>query len=298
MKRRATLENIHEHAAPWLTSQDPRLKICWLLCISILSILVESRFELTALFILAALSAVGLKLGMRGWLVIGGLLMSIAWGTIVTQAIFYGGDPRSIWFTLVPEFEVGGWHCVGVHFYAEGALYGLQQSQRLLAMALAGLTVCLSTSPQRLLTGMTRLGLPIAIGFMAVAAVRFLPTMLNELATVRQARRLRGYRFRWWPITAGIHSIWHELALSEPVLGAALRRASTLATSITTRGFDASNPRTFYPEMRMSLMQKFFLAGVVSLTLMLTLCRIFQWLDQGGVFESPSLAEILRWFYR
>src|SRR5437762_3008012 len=100
MKRRVTLENIHEHAAPWLATQDPRLKICWLLCISVLSILVESHLELAALFILAALPAVGLKLRLRGWLVIGGLLLSIAWGTILTQAIFYGGKQRTVLFTF------------------------------------------------------------------------------------------------------------------------------------------------------------------------------------------------------
>jgi energy-coupling factor transporter transmembrane protein EcfT len=298
MRRGATLENIHEHAAPWLSKQDPRVKICWLLCISVISILVETQQELAGLFFLAALPAVGLRLRPRGWLVIGGLLLSIAWGTILTQAIFYGGTPRTVWFTLVPEFELGGWHGDPVYFYVEGALYGLQQSQRLLAMALAGLTVCLSTSPQRLLAGMTRLGLPMAIGFMSVAAVRFLPTMLNELATVRQARRLRGYRFRVWPITTGVRNMWQELALCEPVLSAALRRASTLATSITTRGFDALSPRTFYPELKLSLTHGLFLVGLVFFTLTLMFCRIFQWLDQGGAFDGPALGAALRWFFR
>src|SRR6185437_16734272 len=109
---------------------------------------------------------------------------------------------------------------------------------------------------------------------------RFLPTMLNELATVRQARRLRGYRFQLWPLTRGLRNLWQELALCEPVLAAALRRASTLATSITTRGFDASSARTFYPELKLSLICKVLLVGLILPTITLALARIFQWLDE------------------
>ena len=56
----------------------------------------------------------------------------------------------------------------------------------MLAVMLAGLTVCLTTSPEGLLAVLAWLRVPAAISFMTVAALRFLPTFIDEWTTVRR----------------------------------------------------------------------------------------------------------------
>ena len=76
----------------------------------------------------------------------------------------------------------------------------------------------------------------------------------------REARRLRGYRFRaWGPPGARFASYGAELSLLRPVLAAALRRAETLAESVTARGFDPRAPRTYYPPLTMRSWEKLLL---------------------------------------
>ena len=111
----------------------------------------------------------------------------------------YAGAPRTTWFLILPEFDLavpflGEWTFPGVRVYREGARHGLAQSLRMLAVMLTGMTVCLSTSPEKLMAALIRIRLPMAVGFMTISALRFLPMLLEEIAWVRQARRLRKSR--------------------------------------------------------------------------------------------------------
>lgn len=228
----------------WLAATDPRLKIVWVACLSVAAVLVDSLPELVALFLVSIVGASGLRLSVRGWAGVGGALLAVAFSTLLSQGVFYGGVPRTSLVTLAPSFEFFGWQFSGIHFYREGVLYGLEQSLRWLALSMAGISVCLSTSPERLLSALVLLGVPTGLAFIVSTALRFLPTMLDEWAIVRRARWLRGYRGRRRNAPA-------ELALLPTVLAAALRRASNLATSATSRGFSPTAERTFYPELRM-----------------------------------------------
>ena len=114
-----------------------------------------------------------------------------------------------------------------------------------IATALAGFTTALSTSPERMLAALARLRLPVALCYMTTAALRFIPLVVEEVMIVRQARRRRGYRFRLGGALRG------EIGLLFPILASSIRRAETLAESVTARGFDPRAPRTFYPPLRM-----------------------------------------------
>ena len=108
-----------------------------------------------------------------------------------------------------------------------------------------------------MLAALVRLRLPAALAFMTSAALRFVPLVLAEVAVVRQARRRRGYRFRVvGPRGDRLGPYRNELGLLLPVIAASLRRAETLAESVTTRGFDPAAPRTFYPPLQMTLREK------------------------------------------
>ncbi len=265
----------------WLANADPRLKIVWVACLSLAAVLVDSLPELLMLFLASLAGASGLRLSARGWAAVGGSLLAIAFSTMVSQGIFYGGVPRTRLFTLLPPFDLLGWQLSGIHFYREGALYGLAQSLRWLSLSMAGLSVCLSTSPERLLSALVTLGAPAGLAFIATTALRFLPTMLDEWATVRRARWLRGDRGRWRRLPT-------EISLFPTVLSSALRRAATLATSVSSRGFSPTAERTFYPELRMRPLERAVLACLIACVIGLALSKSAAWFSTK---PSPAAAQ-------
>lgn len=279
-----------------LASLDPRLKLGGLAWLSTLTVLLDSTAALLALFVVAACVAAGLKLRPRAWAVVVGMLLALAWGTLLSQALFYAQLPRTALLTLVPPLELGDWHFPGLALYREGALYGLAQSLRILAVMLAGLAVCLSTSPERLLAALVKLRVPAAIGFTTVTALRFLPLLLSEVATVRQARRLRGYRFELRAVVRSpgeaLRAVRLEMALFVPVLAAALRRAAALATSVTSRGFDPLARRTFFPELRFSRGEWCLLVLLIGTWTGIVAAKLLYWLYLAELLYLPELREL------
>jgi energy-coupling factor transport system permease protein len=266
----------------WLAACDPRLKLAWLASISLLGVLVDSPLALAALLAMALIPAIDLRMPAKAWLAVTLLLLLMVWGTLLSQGLFYDYWPRSILVTLLPPGDVAGLHFPGLQISREGLWHGLKQSLRLLAMTAAGLTVCLSTSPERLLAALSRLRIPVAIGFLTVTALRFLPVMLAELAIVRQAQRLRGAR-----VTGR-----HLGSLFLPVLASALRRATSLSASAALRGFDPSARRTFYPPLRFSLLERAALAGLVLLGLAVAAAKGLYWLYLAELFYAPTLRSL------
>lgn len=279
--------------ASWLRNIDPRLKLALLLWVSTLSVLLDSIGSLAALGGVGLLLASGLRLSRRGgwWLL--ALVVVVAWGTLLSQAIFYAGMPRTRLLTLAPAFSLGPWRLPGLHFYREGAAHGLAQSLRAIAVMLTGLAVCLSTSPERLLAALARLRVPAAIGFMLLSALRFLPVMLDEFSTVRQARRLRSrgpsagpWRPRPWA------ALQTEAALLFPVMAAALRRSSTLATSVVARGFQPHAERTYFPPLKFALWEKTCLLAIGAAWLAACLAKALYWLYLAELYYHPALRPV------
>lgn len=277
-------------ARSWLAAVDPRLKIAWVASLSLLSVLVDSTAALAGLFVLSAWPLMGLRLSLRGWLAIVGVVLATAWSTLLSQAIFYTFEPRTALFTIVPSFHLGAWETPAVRFYREGAEYGLLQSLRFTSLALAGVAVCLSTSPDRLLAGLVRLRVPVGIAFMTMTALRFLPAMLDEWATVRRARRLRGYRGaeRFGP-RDWLHAARGELQLLLPLLAAALRRAHSLAAAVSSRGFSPSAERTFYPELRLRTGEQAFLTLFFTLSAAVLFIKLLFWSAPSWLAAFPEL---------
>lgn len=238
------------NARPWLAALDPRVKLLYVFAVSVAAAVARTLPELSWLCVATALAVAGLRLPPRGWGAVLGIIALTVWGTMLSQGFFFPGT--TVLFTLVPPLGPDGTTFRGIMLTAEGLQFGAIQSLRFVATILAGLTVSLSTSPERMLAALAHFRLPTTLGFMTTAALRFLPLLIEEAGEVRQARRLRGYRFRFWGRPgARLESYRAELGLVFPVIAAALRRAETLAESVTARGFDAHRPRTFYPPLVM-----------------------------------------------
>jgi energy-coupling factor transport system permease protein len=277
----------------WLARRDARLKLAWLGTASLAAVLVDSAPALVGLCSVTLLVALGLGWTRRTWLVVGGILLAVAWGTVLSQAMFFAGEPRTPLITIVSPVRIGWFEFPGVRLYREGASYGLLQSSRMIAMMLAGLTVCLSTSPERLLAALAWLRVPAAASFMTVAALRFLPTVADEWATVRGSCRLRGYHRRLLSVGRGAWRSWRiEAALLVPVIAASLRRAEKLATSLTARGFDAAQTRTLYPAVSMGWLDVVIVILLAALSVSLSLAKSLFWLAASGIYGPDTLAPL------
>lgn len=274
--------HVDAHGRAWLADLDPRLKLAWLLTISTLSVLVDSLPALVVLCAASVLPLTGVVMRARGWLLVLGLLAATVWATVFSQAIFFHTQNET------PVFQI-----VGVPIYAAGAAYGLVQSLRLVSGVLTGLAVCLSTGPERLLAAMVRLRVPLAVSFMTVTALRFLPVMLDEIATVRRARAMRGYRFRVSGPRGGVlRSLWLEVAILMPVLAAAIRRSGNLASSVASRGFNPTGQRTFYPELRLRLGEQTAVVLLILACQAVAAIKAIYWLSEGKLVEWPALAAL------
>lgn len=256
-------------ARPWLARLDPRLKLAAVFGMSVAVVCVDDIRALAGCCAVAMLWSTGLRLRSRGWLAIVGVLAVIVWSTMLSQGFFYSAESRTVLLTIIPSSGHGDDFFAGVALTREGLLYGAVQSLRFVATALAGLTASLSTGPERMLAALSWFRVPTSLAFMTTTALRFLPLLVEEVALVRQARRYRGYRFHWYKLP-------QEIGFLLPVIAGALRKAETLAESVTARGFDPRRPRTQYPPQTMCGWERLAMAAVGTLCVVLIAWRTWE----------------------
>ena len=136
---------------------------------------------------------------------------------------------------------------------AEAALNGLALGLRVVAIAAVGAVFTLTTDSTRLadsLVQQARLSPRFAYG--ALAAYQAIPRFAEDLATLRQARRIRGLGGSWHP----------RLLIGLLIL--AIRHGDRLALSMDARGF-GSGPRTVYRPIRWHLLDAGVAVAAVAL---------------------------------
>ena len=118
-----------------------------------------------------------------------------------------------------------------------------------LALYILALLVTMTTTPAALIEGLTRLlaparslGLPIdAFALMALLALRFIPTLSEELNQLFKAQTSRGADFTHGSLRERLQSL---TMLFVPLVQGALRRAAELATALEARGYTVAGQPT------------------------------------------------------
>ena len=122
----------------------------------------------------------------------------------------------------------------------------------LLSLYVLALLLAMTTSPVALIEGLgrllgplRRLKLPVdEFALMALLALRFVPTLGEEIETLVKAQLARGADFMHGPSRARLQSL---AALIVPVFQAVWRRAEALATALEARGYTAhTSPTPLY----------------------------------------------------
>jgi energy-coupling factor transport system permease protein len=266
-----------------LARVDARLKMALGFSMSIHVVLADSLSYLgllalvgLAVYLSARPSAFQLKLAF----VSVGLL---AWGVMFSQGLFYGEYPRTVLLPLLPPNAVMP---DGLNIYTEGVYYGLVQSLRMIAVTLTGYAICFTTQPDQFYRGLLTMRVPFSVAFMAVSAIRFIPIVAAEFATVRRAMTMKGYR----PFRLGLRdTLATEVASLRPVLSGAIRRSEEVALSIVTRGFAFGRPRTTLHEARLSRGEWGVVAGLLACVLAVGVCKVLFWLYVSEIYYTSSL---------
>lgn len=215
---------------------DGRIKLMLLAVLGTGVILIDSPRTLFVLLAATLAGHLAAKTSLRRWALLALFLLVAAWGSMVSQAMFYNQEPRNpIACLIAPAAPIIGRLTGGVYIYQEGLAYGAVQAMRSCIMLTYGFLLCWTTDPRELLRSLVFWRLPYELSFMAVTGLRFLPVVLGETATVITAQRLRGFAAHRAISPAGavrtaFQTLW-------PVLARSLRRAVTLAMSVESRGF-------------------------------------------------------------
>jgi energy-coupling factor transport system permease protein len=259
---------------------NARTRLLLVAAVGLLATLLEHA---PALLVLAGASLVAVARVDTPWrrpLVLG--LAAAAASTMMSQGLFWRGEPRTVAVALGP-----------LVWWREGLAHGAVQSLRLLATALAGAALALSTAPDRLASGLVGLGVPGGAAFLATTALRFVPVALEEWRVVREARAQRATVPAW----RLDRRLLHELAVLRPVAARAIRRSATLAESLELRGFDparAAVPADAPPGWRDHLA----LAAAAAAVAAVAVSRAVFWAWTRGLVADPALRPwmaLVRW---
>lgn len=138
------------------------------------------------------------------------------------------GDP-----TAVTLLQLGP-----IRVTEEAFVAGVSIMLRVAAIACVGAVFALTTDSTRLADSLVvQARVPARFAYGALAAYGAIPRFSEDLATLRQARRIRGLRAGWHP------------SLFVGLLVLAIRHADRMAVSMDARAF-GSGPRTHYREIR------------------------------------------------
>jgi energy-coupling factor transport system permease protein len=125
-----------------------------------------------------------------------------------------------------------------VRLTVEAVEHGIALALRVVAIGCVGAVFALTTDPTRLADSLVQQArVPERFAYGALAAYGAIPRFGEDLATLRQARRIRGLRGSWHP----------RLLIGLLVL--AIRHGDRMALSMDARAF-GSGPRTRYREVR------------------------------------------------
>jgi len=271
---------------------DPRVKIFFLLAVSLLVLILEQTKSLFFFFVLTFAILLWSKVEWEKLkLLIIFLLLGI-WGTMFSQALFYAQEPRHILFVLIhPKNPFLGEITGGLFVYKEGFFYGAAQALRFSIMLCWGLLLCWTTEPRDFMLGFLRLKVPYEIAFMTITALRFLPLVAAETQTVLTAQKLRGFK----AVKGGgiIKSVQVGLHVLLPILASSVRRAANLAVSAESRAFRSSGERTYWRELHYQWWDKLTLLLIFLTLLFLLVAKIIYWLYFNGI----CYFSFLRFYY-
>ncbi|MBN2542775.1 energy-coupling factor transporter transmembrane protein EcfT [bacterium] len=178
---------------------------------------------------------------------IAGLSMKNLLGLLKTFRLFF--YITFLVHLLFTEGEGGySWLWFNVSFH--GAYNGLLFSLRLFLLLFSGALLTWTTQPMEFTNSLEKMLSPLKLfkvpvrdfSLMMMIALRFIPTMLDEIEITKRAQMARGAKFE-----GGLFKKIKSLVpLIIPLFAQSFRRAETLALALEARAYTSDHERTYY----------------------------------------------------
>lgn len=162
------------------------------------------------------------------------------------------------------------WQLGFIHITKEGIIRGFVMGLRLLLLVGFASVLTLTTKPIALTDGLEALGSPLKkikfpvheISMMMSIALRFIPTILEELERIMDAQRARGANFSEGKLMDKAKAL---VPLLVPLFVSAFRRADELAQAMEAKCYDGSGNRTNWKPLQWQKADSLILIGFLVL---------------------------------
>ena len=253
---------------------DPRIKIISLILLMVSVFISYSTWELT--FIMAGILAM--------FIFLLALISNTSFGALFKSL-------RAMWFLIIflllinilikPNNAVHVAFSIGsLDIYWESVFQSLKIIIRLFLMVSLTMILTTSTKPLELTYALEWFMKPLKVikfpthevAMTISIALRFIPTLLNEVERIMKAQTSRGVDFKHGKISSRFKAI---ISLIIPLFIASFQRAEELADSMEARGYNPKAKRTSYHKLHFSLNDLFsfilcaaFMAATIVLSVM------------------------------
>jgi energy-coupling factor transport system permease protein len=204
---------------------------------------------------------------------------------IVIQGFMYArvglGESQTPLFSLPWHYQIAGGADLGV-FTLEGFLFGIMIVIRVITAVCALPLLIMTTSPSKLLDGLSKVKVPFSFAFMLVTAIRFVPMVDATWSRIVEAQKLRAFNIDKMNFIKKAISAY--IPITTPLVLILLRQANDLEIAIESRGFGAPEKRTFMEDVGIHAREIAFLAITA---LVYVFCLWFKF--NTGAFNTATL---------
>ena len=224
---------------------DARAKILLTVIFIVMIFMCKNFFSLalTLIFIIASvlLSSVPVKMYLKSLKPI----IPIVIFTAIINTIYTGGE--TVLYTLGP-----------VTLTCEGLVTALFMALRIILLIVSSSILTYTTVPtmltdaiEKLLSPLKIFKLPVqSLAMMMTLALRFIPTLIEEIEKITNAQKARGADFESGKLLQRIKAV---VPIIIPLVVSSFRRAAELADAMNCRCYTGGNSRTRMKQMKFSL---------------------------------------------
>ncbi|RSX48834.1 Fused ATP binding protein and permease of ABC transporter [Bifidobacterium castoris] len=250
----------------WISSLDPRAKMLGILALMFTAFAMSTWPQLAVGFVTTAAITLASRVGVRRLLSSVRVFLALFVVTgLLNLAVVRDGTPL---------LHIGGWAITtgGVHV---ALLYMI----RFAFVIVLGAVVLLTTTPTAMSSAFERLLHPLRrwihvqeICLVLSLALRFLPTLVREAVSIRDAQAARGGSIESGGMTKRVRAM---CAIVIPVFAGAIRHADNLALALDARCYQEGVRRTQWHPLTMRARDWLFCGGVALTIILVIVAHVF-----------------------
>ncbi|AFQ43153.1 energy-coupling factor transporter transmembrane component T family protein [Desulfosporosinus meridiei] len=235
--------------------RDPRVKLIAVIALSIIIFKVNFFGLLVVSMITLVISLLG-RLSLRSVLKTVYPVLPFFILLFLMYIFFTPGRP-------IPPFPIGL-----LQISYEGLNLGILQIWKFLLLVVAAAILTMTTSQSGITMGLERLLRPVRIvgisshdiAMLISLALRFMPTLLDEMNSISQAQLSRGANFNPRRLSGKIRAIGY---LAIPLAVNVFRRCDELVDAMEARGYQPGH-RTYLHELALSRLDYWLIVGIIA----------------------------------